>query len=197
MQSGVQPEGGCVIRGKRLSVPEDIWRRVKKTETCWIWTGGVNGSRKDRGDGYGRVRYQKRHRYVHVLTWEWANGTVPPGKELDHKCRTVLCVNPDHLEPVSHQTNCQRGLAGNYNKVKTHCQRGHLYDEEGTRWSRGKRYCKRCEHDIYKNYPLVKKDCDLCGAEFEYSSYSISRGRNRRYCSRKCGSKSRFVKAHE
>jgi hypothetical protein len=29
--------------------------------------------------------------------------------ELDHLCRQRDCIHPDHLEPVSHRENCQRG----------------------------------------------------------------------------------------
>jgi hypothetical protein len=45
------------------------------------------------------------HRYV----YETHKEAIPNGLELDHLCRNTLCVNPNHLEPVTHAENCRRG----------------------------------------------------------------------------------------
>ena len=37
--------------------------------------------------------------------WEKKNGPVPEGFELDHICRQRDCMNPEHLELVTHQEN--------------------------------------------------------------------------------------------
>jgi hypothetical protein len=57
------------------------------------------GSRKGRTSLIG---------YAHRIAWELEHGPVPEGLTLDHRCRVRHCVNPSHLEPVSHQVNCQR-----------------------------------------------------------------------------------------
>lgn len=54
-----------------------------------------------------------RHRGVtgksaHVLMYEHFVGAVPAGLELDHLCCNKECVNPDHLEPVTHSENAKR-----------------------------------------------------------------------------------------
>jgi hypothetical protein len=41
--------------------------------------------------------------------YEAQYGPVPSGMELDHLCRVKACVNPDHLEPVTHAENMRRG----------------------------------------------------------------------------------------
>jgi hypothetical protein len=46
--------------------------------------------------------------YAHRVAWELEHGPVPDGLTLDHRCCVRHCVNPAHLEPVSHKVNCQR-----------------------------------------------------------------------------------------
>jgi hypothetical protein len=70
---------------------------------CWIWQRGRTR------DGYAHARHDGRVRRVHVITWEAQNGQVPDGLELDHLCRNPACVNPAHLEPVTHTENVRRG----------------------------------------------------------------------------------------
>lgn len=35
-------------------------------------------------------------------------GYLPSKKHVDHICRNRLCVNPDHLEALTHKQNCKR-----------------------------------------------------------------------------------------
>jgi hypothetical protein len=46
---------------------------------------------------------------AHRLSYEWLVGPVPEGMELDHLCRVRHCVNPSHLEVVTHSVNVIRG----------------------------------------------------------------------------------------
>lgn len=68
---------------------------------------------------------------------------------MDHLCRRPSCVNPEHLEPVTRSENLRRGNVGQsglaqLNKAKTHCPKGHPYDEENTYHYKGSRYCRQC-----------------------------------------------------
>lgn len=65
-------------------------------------------------------------------------GLIDRDKELDHLCKIRNCVNPMHLEQVSHKENVRRGEGwGGINKKKHNCPQGHPYDmfETGRRCS--------------------------------------------------------------
>lgn len=89
--------------------------RIRKTETCWLWTGTLTAH------GYARYSGTVAHR----LLWEHVHGPLAPGLELDHLCRVRHCVNPDHLEPVTHTENVRRGNGGRNPAIR--CPRGHEY----------------------------------------------------------------------
>lgn len=69
---------------------------------CWIWTGLRNEW------GYGTAGSRG---LAHRVMYEQANGPIPEGLELDHLCRERACVNPLHLEAVTHTQNVLRGTA--------------------------------------------------------------------------------------
>lgn len=112
---------------------------------CWLWLGSSDPR------GYGRIDTRvdgrKAPRLVYRVLWEAVVGPVPDGLELDHLCRTPACVNPDHLEPVTHAENLLRGESpAARNARKTHCKRGHEFTHENT-WVNprtGGRQCRAC-----------------------------------------------------
>jgi len=69
---------------------------------------GCGEMRARHGDGYTRVRRNGRLCLGHVWFWEELHGPVPDGFELDHLCRNRGCVNPAHLEKVTHEENVRR-----------------------------------------------------------------------------------------
>jgi hypothetical protein len=72
---------------------------------CWIWQLSVNRC------GYGNLRVGDHKEPAHRWHWEQVNGLVPEGLEMDHLCRVRSCVNPEHLEPVTHAENMRRSAA--------------------------------------------------------------------------------------
>ena len=119
----------------------DFWRRVVKTETCWLWDGTVG-----RG-GYGVFKFRSQITRAHRWAYEHVIGAIPDGLVLDHLCRVLTCVRPNHLEPVTNGENVLRGISFSaVNKRKTHCHHGHPYDESSRKLERGqpRRECKAC-----------------------------------------------------
>lgn len=72
---------------------------------CWIWVARMNRN------GYGRLYDSGEERMAHRVAYETFVGPIPEGMLLDHVCRTRCCVNPAHLDPVSHSINTLRGKA--------------------------------------------------------------------------------------
>jgi hypothetical protein len=93
---------------------------VKAGGGCWIWTGYTNRA------GYGRFWANGKVRQAHMVSYFIHRGLFDAGLELDHICRVKCCVNPDHLEPVTHKENTLRGEGACAKFARrTHCKRGH------------------------------------------------------------------------
>jgi hypothetical protein len=105
-------------------------RFVRYEDDCWLWTGAI-----DKG-GYGRfvLNSKRTSALAHRVGYELMRGPIPDGLELDHLCRNHACVNPDHLEAVTHRENILRGdyragyqAVAALQRAKTHCPQGHPY----------------------------------------------------------------------
>lgn len=123
-------------------------RVMQAPSGCWIWR-----QRVDR-DGYGLVNLTLDGRRVtrgaHRLAFELFVGVIPSGYQVDHLCRRVRCVNPDHLQAVSPMVNAHRSSSfAAMGARRERCLYGHPLD--GRRRGRGKRadrldrYCRTCD----------------------------------------------------
>lgn len=114
-------------------------------DKCWLWANSNRGSR-----GHGKFTVDGISYQAHRVMYENIIGKVPEGTELDHLCENPPCINPDHLEPVTHQENTLR-----YYRRRTHCRNGHPYSEYG------RVHLKK--GNISKSNPTGKsRECVLC-----------------------------------
>lgn len=80
---------------------ERFWEKVNKTDTCWLWSAAVLDQ-----TGYGYFSVNGRGMVgAHKVSWEMANGVVPEGLEVDHRCHVKTCVRPRHLRLKTHAEN--------------------------------------------------------------------------------------------
>lgn len=92
------------IKG-HATAEERFWKKVDKAgpNGCWVWTASLDTN------GYGRFRAVNVHYGAHRFAYMLVVGSISEGLSLDHLCRNTACVNPDHLEPVTHDENMRRG----------------------------------------------------------------------------------------
>lgn len=127
-------------------------RVVVDANGCWTWTGSPTSN------GYGRISWAVDRKITYALThrvmWAHHRGAIPEGLDLDHLCRNRLCCNPDHLEPVTRQTNLLRGdTIPARRAAATQCHRGHAFTPENTRLtSLGQRECRECKRETNRAY---------------------------------------------
>jgi hypothetical protein len=120
----INPSGLCQCGcGQAVNPPERPTRRhrflpghqfrttpqryvIEPVTGCWIWQWS-----KDH-NGYGVACLNGRRMGAHRAVYIEHRGRIPDGLFLDHLCRNPICVNPDHLEPVTPRENLLRGLGG-------------------------------------------------------------------------------------
>ena len=122
-------------------LPERFWSKVEIGEGgCWRWTGD------NKNGGYGMFAFDGRKQFAHRVAYKVLQGPIGDGLVIDHLCRVPCCVNPSHLEVVTHKVNILRGVGVTaLNAVKTHCPKGHEYSIENTGHYNGWRYCILCQ----------------------------------------------------
>ena len=84
---------------------EAIEERAKVAKTgCWEW-------KKLDSTGYPRAIFGDKHIAVHRMSLE-AKHEAPLGSQAAHHiCANTKCVNPEHLQPVTHRDNIAEMLA--------------------------------------------------------------------------------------
>jgi len=95
---------------KPKPLEERVWAKINKQGPivsedlgpCWDWCG------KPDKDGYGRIQINKQSRPAFRVVYVMVKGDYKHGLELDHLCERNICVNPDHLEPVTPFVNNSR-----------------------------------------------------------------------------------------
>jgi hypothetical protein len=133
---------------------------VYKDDPCWEWTGFIQPK-----TGYATVaHYEHPKKFTfsaHRLFYHLFVKPLPAILIVDHLCRVKHCVNPVHLEAVTHKTNSSRGIwtkrsGARYQKT---CGRGHPFSGDNLRWeknyvnngtrggSKMRRVCRTCRNE--------------------------------------------------
>lgn len=124
LRYGVLPEGQLenVCKNRRCMNPEHMillssreerfWRFVDKRgdDECWNWI-----AHKD-VRGYGIFNHPSTTK-AHRVSWIYANGEIPNGLLVCHKCDNPSCVNPNHMFLGTYKDN-------NVDKVQKGRQKG-------------------------------------------------------------------------
>jgi len=120
--------------------------KIEKTDDCWKWLGATKNG------GYGTFYYKGKSEQAHRFSYEYfTDKKIRFGLEIDHLCRNPNCVNPKHLEPVTHRENMMRSSAPCALAAKqTHCIHGHPFTGTNNkiriRKGRAWRVCRTCRN---------------------------------------------------
>ena len=108
---GLKAQGGETMGMNDPRLPQRFWNKVKLGPGgCWLWTASLKGPGYNTGRGYASFYWAGKGQSGHRVAYEVLVGTIPDGLQVDHLCRVRRCVNPEHLEPVTHRENVRRGL---------------------------------------------------------------------------------------
>jgi len=114
---------------------------VVADNSCWIWIHCTNR------EGYGYGDFGSYHGSAHRFIYQVFNGPIANELVVDHLCRVTSCVNPAHLRAVTRRENTlakgSRALAA-LQAMRTHCPKGHKYDEANTYRLGNHRFCRQC-----------------------------------------------------
>lgn len=149
------------------TLEERFWRSVDRNGPvppahpelgpCWLWTRSLVRA------GYGQIRRagkDSQSEPAHRIAYELQVGPIPEGHHVHHRCEVTACVRGSHLEALTPGEHLLRGDTFQArNAAKTHCNRGHEFTRENTRYVkvRGKpgkpgRSCKECSRQDWREW---------------------------------------------
>jgi hypothetical protein len=135
-----------------------LLERIKLVDSgCWLWQAKIENT------GYGRMHIGNNvYDMAHRVSYNVFKGKIPIGRKrvIDHKCKVLACVNPEHLRLVLQRTNMlNSNNIGAQNSRKTECKNGHPFTKANT-YIRpdGARTCCACRAAAQMRYLTRQND---------------------------------------
>jgi len=135
---------------------DNFWSKVNKNreDGCWEWMGKKNIG------GYGkvsiRVNKKSKHLTCHRVSYALANGSVPEGLMVLHKCNAPFCVNPSHLDVGTGADNL--AYAASLNRMAKGDKHGRRKYPEA--WPKGDAHWTNASKEFISKYLLGENNPD-------------------------------------
>ena len=137
-----------------LTVKERLlfYSYVDRDTGCWEWTSTKNQK------GYPRMKIDKVMCGAHRVSYEMFTGPLIDELEMDHICENRGCINPAHIQQISHGDNIRNGARWRHKK-DNHCIHGHKYTEENTQIrADGRKRCATCRRSQARERTGIKRN---------------------------------------
>lgn len=96
------------MRWKIETFEQRFWKYVKKTDDCWLWTGGLDKNKR----GVLRIgRASEGRQIASRASWIVHHGKIPDGLFVLHDCDNPQCVRPDHLHLGTQKDNIREMIS--------------------------------------------------------------------------------------
>lgn len=99
------PKGG----GYEIATSDEQYlnqRHKKMPSGCWEWQIlSSKGYGKAKPFGLTQEDRNKKSQTAHRYAYETWVGPIPGGLVVHHKCANRSCINPDHLQAITHEQN--------------------------------------------------------------------------------------------
>lgn len=132
-------------KGPRPRPPIDrLLAKATEVDDCWLIEKGLSRN------GYTQVSFGSDTKLVgHRVSFEFFIGEIPAELEIDHLCLRRNCINPWHMDPVTHAENMRRQHEQLW-VGRERCARGHVLAEAGVITRPQGRWTVRICGDCYR-----------------------------------------------
>jgi len=123
------PPAVSITPTEREAVGPRFWAKVERSDDpdgCWLWTGSTTQG------GYGQFYLQGRLIQAHRVAWLLAEGEIPAGQCVCHRCDVRRCVRHAHHFLGTKLVNAQDMAS----KGRAHLQRNPMGLSGERHWSR-------------------------------------------------------------
>lgn len=122
------------------TLPPQFAGKVADPADCIQWVGAITSK------GYGSVSINGVVTSAHKAAWQHANGPVPDGLTIEHRCRNRACVNVAHMELLTSGDNTRRQPRIANLRPGGECIKGHAITSDADIYVKpsGSRECREC-----------------------------------------------------
>lgn len=90
-----------------------VMRTTERIGRCWLRSEGYQQK-----NGYSYISHtvdgKRKYYLAHRISFVHYFGPIPDGLTIDHLCERPACVNPKHLQAVTHRQNVLRSRTNPY-----------------------------------------------------------------------------------